>query len=709
LQFLCYNTIKLNSGGAVDYRKNGIFMSKICFVIPEISHIENNDISISIYNFANTLVNDKHDVTVFYTSICNNIKFEYWKSRYIDIGAKFEYLLDTDINVSLSAPDLFFRNSYAVYKKLENSSYDFIHFTDFYAAGFHTIQAKKTTSLFKNTTITVLMQGATELGLEIMQEWCKNPVLEMRLQYAERYCCENADVLISVSAFLFSWANNKGWNLPKKNFVIQNCFTGSIVSPLDYKVNKEKLVFWGSFENVDSIKAFCNSVIELKNQNYSLQKVSFIIDSLLINTNDYTEYIKQQMKINGISCIIKTKLSTADALTYIKNDCGLVVFTSKSDNYQCTLIDCIKNNINFLATSVGGVPELVDEHVLFEPNSISLIKKLQSFTIKKLNHKYSDAFAKETWLNFHKEFSQSNSNQKSESIVEPKVSVCIAYFNHGKYLPMMLESLEKSTYTNFEVIVVNDGSTDPFSISVFEDMQRKYKSMPYKFYSKENGYMGQTRNYAVNYADGEYIIFVDSDDFAATEMIEKFVYGIINSGCDCLSAYLKYYHGEGILEESGISEGLYSPTGPVLELAMFENCIGSVNIIIKKDVFLKLGGFSTERFCYEDWRFLIKLTIKGYKLDIIPIPIYYYRILSNSMNRNKDNYKSQKWLLTAFYEDMPQYMQYLVKNFCIPSWNKWVEVVPDNKNSEIDIVNNLKITTMFTILVKKIIKRIFRK
>ena len=90
------------------------------------------------------------------------------------------------------------------------------------------------------------------------------------------------------------------------------------------------------------------------------------------------------------------------------------------------------------------------------------------------------------------------------------VSVIVPVYNVAKYLPQCLESLLAQTYANFEVICIDDGSTDN-SLQILEDYQQK--DLRIKFFSKKNGGPSLTRNYGMQKAKGEYVCFLDSDDF----------------------------------------------------------------------------------------------------------------------------------------------------------------------------------------------------
>jgi len=99
------------------------------------------------------------------------------------------------------------------------------------------------------------------------------------------------------------------------------------------------------------------------------------------------------------------------------------------------------------------------------------------------------------------------------------VSVIVPVFNVEKYLARCLDSLVKQTISDYEILIVNDGSTDG-SVEIMKDYEIKYKDL-IKVYSKKNGGLGSARNYGLQYAKGEYIGFIDSDDYVMPVMFEK--------------------------------------------------------------------------------------------------------------------------------------------------------------------------------------------
>ena len=100
-----------------------------------------------------------------------------------------------------------------------------------------------------------------------------------------------------------------------------------------------------------------------------------------------------------------------------------------------------------------------------------------------------------------------------------KISVIVPVYNVEELLPKCLDSLVNQTFDDYEVIVVNDGSPDN-SQKIIDDYYKKYPNI-IKPLKKENGGLSSARNYGLKYATGEYVLYVDSDDYVSSDILEK--------------------------------------------------------------------------------------------------------------------------------------------------------------------------------------------
>ena len=105
------------------------------------------------------------------------------------------------------------------------------------------------------------------------------------------------------------------------------------------------------------------------------------------------------------------------------------------------------------------------------------------------------------------------SNNKLENFI----SVVIPCYNDGIYLEETLAHLKKQSFQEFEIIIVNDGSTDPLTLDVLKNVDSGIATVLHK----ENGRMSSARNFGVKHAKGNIIVALDADDYFEASFFEK--------------------------------------------------------------------------------------------------------------------------------------------------------------------------------------------
>lgn len=118
-----------------------------------------------------------------------------------------------------------------------------------------------------------------------------------------------------------------------------------------------------------------------------------------------------------------------------------------------------------------------------------------------------------------------------------KISVVVPVYNVEKYLRQCIDSLISQTYENYEIILVDDGSKDS-SGAICDEYADKYDFI--KVIHKENAGLGFARNSGMEIASGEYVTFIDSDDYADEDLIQNLADGLINNNADtCIGGFQK--------------------------------------------------------------------------------------------------------------------------------------------------------------------------
>lgn len=214
------------------------------------------------------------------------------------------------------------------------------------------------------------------------------------------------------------------------------------------------------------------------------------------------------------------------------------------------------------------------------------------------------------------------------NIMDIKISFIIPVYNVEKYISKCVESVLNQNYSNIEVILIDDGSTDnsPFICDKYERLDTRVKVI-----HKKNGGLSSARNVGINMATGDYICFLDSDDFWIEDKLESIVKQILKNKCDLLLfPMVSYYEEKDIytpfsvkFEDINISNDCSKNLIGILKQdPTFGWC--AVRYIIKKE-FVKNKMYFKEGYLCEDVEFIFKLWNSIRKVDYFNEDVYAYR------------------------------------------------------------------------------------
>lgn len=245
----------------------------------------------------------------------------------------------------------------------------------------------------------------------------------------------------------------------------------------------------------------------------------------------------------------------------------------------------------------------------------------------------------------------------------PKVSIIVPIYNVEKYLSRSIESIQRQTLRDIEIILVNDGSVDN-SLGVCKEYQSKDNRI--KVIDKPNGGVSSARNKGLDVATGEYIGFIDPDDWIEPEMYEKLYQQLRVTDADvCMCNYVIEYNGnftpklldikKDILEgQEIVSDIVANMIGNASLNSGSQTIIGSVcRLVIKRDI-IDQNNFKFELGMplMEDLIFCIQLFLKSKRVTINRNMYYHYMINSNSA---VTSYRSNRFdLLMKVYQRLEE-------------------------------------------------------
>ena len=201
----------------------------------------------------------------------------------------------------------------------------------------------------------------------------------------------------------------------------------------------------------------------------------------------------------------------------------------------------------------------------------------------------------------------------------PVVSVAICCYNSERYLDQTIQSVIKQTIKDWELIIVNDGSSDST-----EDIIKKYMNSGYNiiYHWQENKGFGAARNKCVELAKSDYIAIIDHDDICLPNRLEV----QINSAKKYPQAALLFSNSEHILDDGTIIQKQFDSfnidpctlnlsSGSAAEKLLFHGCfIDSETVLFRKDAAIKVGGFNSTYKYIVDYDFFLRI---GEKYDIV--------------------------------------------------------------------------------------------
>ncbi len=237
-----------------------------------------------------------------------------------------------------------------------------------------------------------------------------------------------------------------------------------------------------------------------------------------------------------------------------------------------------------------------------------------------------------------------------------KVSVIVPVYNTGKYVERCLNSLMEQTIKDeIEIIVINDGSTDNSGEIVKKYIQKQENKQIIKYYEKENEGIAKTRNYGLEKATGEYILFVDSDDNIDTQLIEK-VKPYMDKQIDLIKFKLQRVDEEGNILEKVEGPTFESNTGEEAFNAMYSQDVlldSPCVYAIKKELFTK-NNFQFKRTYHEDFGLIPLILLVAKSVVSINEYLYNYTQVGNSITRNEDYQKTIQRMedCLAHYDNM---------------------------------------------------------
>jgi CMP-N-acetylneuraminic acid synthetase len=239
-------------------------------------------------------------------------------------------------------------------------------------------------------------------------------------------------------------------------------------------------------------------------------------------------------------------------------------------------------------------------------------------------------------------------------VIDPLVTVYVTNHNYGQYIRQAMDSVFEQTFKNFEIILIDDGSTDD-SRKIIE---KNYSNTNINIIYQQNKGLNVTNNIASRVARGKYIMRLDADDYLDKNAL-LVMSNIMESDNELGLVFPDYY----VVDPVGNTLFLERRHSFDKEVTLMDQPAHGACTMIKREYLLAVGGYD-ENFRYQDgYELWIKFTAK-YKVTNVNLPLFYYRRHGENITNSEDK------ILDARYEIKRQYYD----NSCDPI--KTIAVLP---------------------------------
>lgn len=620
---------------------NDVMLSSVAIFTDAFGPLNSKDV-LSLYyeSLARNLKNSGHLITVIYTGGAHS-QFDRISDLFKSQGINL-IMLESGVTVE--------QKPFAAYAYLRSLPKDFstVIFSSSSHTAYYTMKSVHQGLLLTKTKFILSLDDLSERDIELNQDPSYTPsvtdVSVLKKHYMTQESIKMAKQIISPAQSLISFYNvNTSAHILPHSPILESS------SNIAFKDLKElhEIVFIGGSNNMDGIIQFCDAIDKIVVESAKAlidSKLTFFVFERNINgipVKDYLEFRAEKWEAKKISWNWKIDYDYQKIIEY---------FDDSQQNRIAIVPSYFAGGSIIQSELIGsGIPIFSFD---MEPSSEYSIMKdeiVKSILENEYNSDSLNDNQMAIWNLISNEVVSSFTSESSVTDTDlPLISVILVHHNRPELLKQAIASLEKQTYTNFEVVLVDDGSTDRAAISYVDELSWKWwEEKGWKVIREPNRYLGASRNTGVKHSNGKYVLFMDDDDYAKPHQIETFVKAALATKASVLTSGHDIFNG--LAPPSGRSSLRYVPIGGDVLSGMLENVFGDSAMFIEREYFIESGGF-TEEFGvgFEDYEYLAKIALRGDVMEPIAEPLHWYRIHQGTMSESTQLKANQLRVLRAY-------------------------------------------------------------
>lgn len=540
----------------------------------------------------------------------------------------------------------------------ERAPLDYIEFPEYWADGYFALTDRRTTGAFEGAVMGVRLHTPTELAMDLNGEHVLD-VPTALLQRMELESMRLADVLISPCQSLLDHAQmmiDRDDAVPPPGVVVPYPFNVAAArealagDPGELPQGDGPLViYFGRYERRKGVDLLAAAARRLLDRGVPMRLVMVGGDTL---SGRFGRSMAEEVR-GVLSPYLGTSVRVEgprprEQLGGLLRAADIVCLPSRWENFPNALLESMALGSCCVVGDRGGMAEIIEDGV----SGVSFASGDATALERTLEGLLDDAPKREALGRAARERVErlcepavvvgrmagviEGHRAGMEPIVPdakagPRVSIIIPFYNLAHTIDQTLASVRAQTLADYEVLVVDDGSTQPQSQQAIDRLENEFDGKQWRVLRKANGGLGSARNFGIAHARANLVLPLDADDVLEPTFLERVVGAMDRDpGLAAVGTLVRYF--EDVPQRV---TGAWLPVGFDRDLLCCENWACNATALLRKDALLEAGGYDEALTAFEDWDLYCGLARLGHRCLIVPEFLFCYRIRPNSMLRTE--------------------------------------------------------------------------